>query len=356
MNVSFLTPPGILFALSAALPLAVFVLRARRGREIGRTLGLAEPPLRSYAPLVAALAAVPALLGVAAMQPVLETTRTVRQRTDVQAFVVMDVSRSMLASRAVGTPTRLARARGIAAEVRGALPEVPFGIVSMTDRVLPHLFPTGDASVFDAALDRVVRVDNPPPSIVYSSLATNLGSLREIPGKNYFPPSAKRRVLVVLTDGESEEPGPDLAAAFERTPRIRTVFVHVRGENEAIYETGVAEGGYSPDPRAGATLARAAELTGGEVVDEGRPEAVVDAVRRAVGVGETAARTESSGRIALMPWVTLLALVPLLVLLLRRNLWWSGRPALARVRRRRTERAEREAAKVPAPRGVAQPG
>jgi hypothetical protein len=357
VDVRLVTPLALLFGVTALLPLAVFALRLRRLGETRRALRLAQPSLRSYLPLVIALAAVPALLGLAAAQPVVETTKTVRQRTDVQAFVVLDVSRSMLASRESGAPTRLDRAKDLAVTLRRELPDIPFGVASLTDRVLPHLFPTSDVLVFDATLERAVRIENPPPA-TYATIATKLGSLREIPEQSYFPPSAKRRVVVVLTDGESEMPEGDLAAAFEREPRIRTVFVRVWGADEAIYETGVAEGGYSPDPRGEAITERAAELVGGTVVGQDDPRGLLAAVREAVGRGETVARSESSGRLALMPWVTLLALVPLAFLLVRRNFWWA--PRLPRLPRRaagsRREGAAKEAAKVPAPRGVAQPG
>lgn len=354
MDVRLVTPLGLLFVLTALLPLAVFVLRLRRMAETRRALGLEQPPLRSHLPLVLALAAVPALLGLAAAQPVVETTKTVRQRTDVQAFVVLDVSRSMLASPAPGTPTRLDRTKDLAVTLREQLPEVPFGVASLTDRVLPHLFPTNDVRVFDATLERAVRAENPPPA-VYATVATKLGSLREIPEQSYFPPSAKKRVVVVLTDGESEMPGSELAAAFEREPRIRSVFVRVWGADEAIYETGVAEGGYTPDPRGEAIMARAAELVGGQVVAEDDPRALLAAVREAVGTGETVARSESSGRLPLMPWVALAALVPLAFVVVRRNFWWGVR-LRRRLSGRRAEGAAAEAAKVPAPRGVAQPG
>lgn len=355
MDVRLVTPLGLLFGATALVPLAVLVLRRRRLREVRRRLGLAEAPLTGEIPVLAALVTIPALLGLAATQPVVETTRTVNERTDVQAFVVLDVSRSMLASQANGTPVRLERARRLASDLRGEFPEVAFGIASLTDRALPHLFPTTDERVFDATLERAVDVEKPPPSSTYSTVATKLGALRAIPEKSYFPPSAKKRVLVVLTDGESEMPESDLAAAFGREPRIKTVFVRTWAESEGIYETGVAEGGYAPDPRSSAITARAAALVGGKVVEEGDPQALTAAVREAVGVGETIARKESSGRFALMPWVTALALVPLVFLLFRRNFWW-GRRLRARLPARRSTEASLEAAKVPAPRGVAQPG
>src|SRR5215218_2171558 len=111
MDVRFLTPFGAVFALFALLPLAILILRERRARRVRAALSLRQHPRRTLIPLALALAAIPAILALAAMQPVVETTRTVRERTDAQAFVVFDVSRSMLAAADAGSPTRLERAR-----------------------------------------------------------------------------------------------------------------------------------------------------------------------------------------------------------------------------------------------------
>jgi hypothetical protein len=325
MTVRLLTPLAALFALTALAPLAVFVVRRRRLSEIRRSLGLADPALRSQLPSLACLAAVPALLGLAATQPVVETGRTVSERTDAQAFVVLDVSRSMLAASRPGAPTRLERAREIALELREQLPEVPFGIATLTDRVLPHLFPTTDRQVFAATLERAVDIERPPPGAFYLTFATNLSSLRSVPEKGYFGDAARKRVLVVLTDGETQPLGDELSAAFRRRPAIRTVFVHVWNADERIYETGVAEGGYRPDAGSRASVERAASLVGGQAVEEGQTAEALRAVRDAVGEGPTVARAHESGRLALMPWIALAALVPLVFVLLARNMWWSGR-------------------------------
>lgn len=330
MNLSFVTPLGAIFAVAAVVPLAVLVRRRRRLREVRSALRLEEPALRAYVPLVATLAAVPALLGLAAAQPVVETTRTVPERTDAQVFVVIDVSRSMLAAAEPGALTRFERAQGIALGLRGELPEVPFGIATLTDRVLPHLFPTTDARVYSATLTRALGIEHPPPGAFYLTFATNLNSLRSIPEKNYFLPSAKKRVIVVLTDGETQPLEPDLARAFQRRPRIETIFVHVWSSKERIYETGVEEGGYLPDTRSVASLERAASLVGGRALAESDSRGLVSAVTEALGEGATVARAHESGRLALMPYLTLAALLPLGFLLLRRNLWWGGWPLARR--------------------------
>jgi hypothetical protein len=321
VDLTFVTPYGALFALTAVMPVAMFVFRRRRLREIRRALGLEEPARRTYLPFLGALVAVPALLGLAAAQPVVETARTVPERTDAQAFVVIDVSRSMLAAAGPGEPTRFERARSIALGLRGELPELPFGIATLTDRVLPHLFPTTDDRVYAATLTRAIGIEQPPPGAFYLTFATNLNSLRAIPEKNYFLPAAKKRVLVVLTDGETQPLDAGLAGAFERRPRIETVFIRVWNADERIYETGVAEGGYRPDPRSGALLDRASSLVGGRVLEESEASSAVEAVRAAVGEGETVSKEHESGRFALMPWLALAALLPLSFVLLRRNVW-----------------------------------
>ena len=351
MNLTFLTPLAGLVVLTAAVPLLVHVLRQRRLDRARSTLGLAVPGLRARFPLLAALAAVPALLGVAAAQPVVETTRVVPERTDVQAFAVIDVSRSMLASAGPGEPTRFERAQDVAVDVRDALPEVPFGVASLTDRVLPHLFPTTDERVFAATVREALDVESPPPGNYYLTAATSLDALAAIPELNYFPETAKKRVLVVLTDGETRPLEGQLPSAFDREPQVDVVVVRLWDADERIYETGVAEGGYEPDPRTEALLDEAASQMGAQVLPEGDALQAVAAVRRAIGAGETTDVTHEAGRLALMPWIALLSLVPLAFVLLRRNVWWQRRVALPR----RTE-GRPEGAKVSEPRGVAQPG
>jgi hypothetical protein len=348
VEVNLITPFGALFAVSALVPLAVFALRRRRLRAIRQSLGLDEPTLGSQLSFVVALAAVPVLLGVAGAQPVVETGRTVPERTDAQVFLVLDISRSMLASEGSGAPTRFERARTVALGLREELPEVPFGIASLTDRVLPHLFPTADGQAFAATLDRAIDIEQPPPGAFYLTFATNLNSLRSVPEKNYFPPSAKKRVLVVLTDGETQAVEGELARAFKRRPQIDTIFVHVWGADERIYEAGVAEGGYRPDARSGPALARAASLVDGEVVDEDAAGRLAGAVRSVVGQGETVARAHERRRFALMPYLTLAALVPLALVLLRRNVWWRAGDAAGFLGRVRTARGRRRAARADA--------
>ncbi|MBA2462592.1 MAG: VWA domain-containing protein [Actinobacteria bacterium] len=320
MALSFLTPLGAAFALTALLPLAICLVRERRARRIRRAIGLRHPSHVSRLPLVVALAAVPGLLALAAMQPVIETTRTVHERTDAEAFVVVDISRSMLAAAAAGAPTRLERARLEAEKLRVRFPQMPIGILSMTDRILPHLFPTTDRQVFAATLEQAIGIERPPPVLFYSTRATSLESLAGIPARDYFSPSARKRLLIVLTDGESRPLEGELAKAFSRRPRIETLLIHYWEANERIYETGVAERGYRPDRASTSMLANVATRVGGHVFAEGQSGELQAAAAEALGSGPTRERVIEGERRALMPYATLVALIPLSFVLLRRNL------------------------------------
>ena len=320
MDVRFLTPLGAVLALTLLAPLAVLVLRERRARAVRASLGLAQTPLRSLVPIAIALAAAPCLLGLAAMQPIVETTKTIDERTDAEVFVVTDVSRSMLASSRSGAPTRLERAQAEAEEVRERLPGVPVGILSLTDRLLPHLFPTADESVFRSTLAKSIGIERPPPALFFSTRATQLNALAGVPARGFFSPSARKRLLVVYTDGESQPVDSELTRAFARTPRVETLFVHVWDGDERIYETGAPERGYTPDPASGGALARAAELVDGRVFEESDADATADAAAKLLGVGPTRHRVIEGERRTLMPYATMLALLPLGFVLLRRNL------------------------------------
>ena len=320
MELAFLTPLGGLVAATATVLVTVYVLRQRRTRNIRLALGLDGPPLAPRLSLVLALATVPALLGLAAAQPVLESERIRPERTDAEVFVVLDTSRSMLASARAGSPSRIERARDLALRLSEALPAVPLGLASMTDRVLPHVFPTTDSRVVSAALREAIGVERPGPSVSFTAIpTTTLDSLAAVPRFNYFSPKARRRVLVVLTDGETRPLEQDLSRPFRRRPAIETLFVRFWSANERIYESGVAEDAYQPIQPSGAALQQVAAQVAGRVFSEHQPAAVIAAVREALGAGPTTDRIIEGERRALMPWVTLTALLPLGLVLLRRN-------------------------------------
>jgi hypothetical protein len=317
---NFLTPIAALFGLLAAAPLAMFVSRRRRAERVQHALGLRADPPRRWILLVLSLAAVPVLVGVAAAQPVVTSTRTVPQRSDAEVFVVMDTSRSMLASSASGEPTRFERAQEDALALQEELEDVPVGIASMTDRVLPHLFPTVDRRVYGETMLEAVGIERPPPSSSFGTRVTTLDSLGVIPTLAFFSPAAKKRAVVVFTDGESQPISTVLSSDYSQTPRIDVTFVKIGDASEKIFESGLPEAGYQADPAAADILAQAAAAVQGRVVEEGRVSDVAAGIRAALGTGPTRERRIEGNRQALMPWVTLLAVFPLGFVLYRRNL------------------------------------
>lgn len=320
MSLSFLTPFGALVALAALVPVGVWLLRERRARAVRRELGLEQPRRAGVVALGVALAAVPVLLGVAAAQPVLDTTRTRPERTDAEILVVVDTSRSMLASASPESATRYARATAVARGLATSFRTVPLGLASITDRVLPHVFPTSDSRVFLSALDESIGIERPPPAYFYTTQATTLGELQTVPTRSYFSPSARKRVLIVLTDGETRETGPRFARAFRRTPRVQTSFVRFWNRDERIYESGIAEAAYKPDPKIAAGLDRAAEKIGARVYEEDDAGELVSATKAYLGDGPTRPLEREGEKLALMPFATATAGLPLLFVLRRRNL------------------------------------
>jgi von Willebrand factor type A domain len=320
LSLAFLTPLGALLGTLALIPLAVYVLRQRRARRIRGALGLTGPRLASRGPFVVALAAVPGLLGLAAAQPVLESDRERVERTDAEVWVALDTSRSMLASASAGSPTRFHRARELALRLAEQLPEVPLGLASMTDRVLPHVFPTTDTRVISQALAESMGVERPGPTVSLSSVpTTTLDSLGSIPRLNYFSPTARKRLLVVLTDGETRPLERDLSEPFAREPRVATLLIRVAAAGEEVYTAGVAEDAYQPPGGAAAALGQVASQVDGRVFSEADEADVVAAAGEVLGTGPTRPRIIEGERRALMPWVALAALLPLGLVLLRRN-------------------------------------
>lgn len=319
MDVDFLTPLGGLFVLTALVPLLVLRTRERHLARLRSALGLSEPPARARTELVAALVAVCAILALAAAQPVIASARVVEERTDAQVFVVIDTSRSMLAAPGAREATRFDRAEAIAKDIAHALPDVPVGLASLTDRVLPHAFPTTNQRVIEETLDKTLSVESPGPTSFFSERATTFDALTSVPQLGYFPPAAKKRVLVVLTDGESRPLTEDLADAFSAKPAIEVMFVHLWEGDEQVFIAGVPEVTYRSDPTSASTLEQVARAVGGEVLDEGAAGSVPGRVRELIGDGPTANREHEGNRRALMPWITLLTVIPLAYVLRRRN-------------------------------------
>jgi von Willebrand factor type A domain len=318
VDLVLLSPRGALVAVAVVVPLLALVVVRRRAKRARRTLGLVEPRAAVLVVPVVAMLAAAAFVGLAAAQPVVERTTEVRMRTDAEAYVVLDVSRSMLAKRGARGATRFERAKATAAAVRSALPEIRFGVASLTDRTLPHLFPSIDQDVFDATIDRSLGIERPPPRSSFASLATSLEALGTIRTHRYFARTTQKRLLLVFTDGESQPvAGARLGALFRRPPEIDVVFVHFWNEDERVFTAGAPEPQYRPDRSARVVLDGLAQILSGHVYAESEAGAAAQKARELLGSGPTVVRGEQTGEIALAPYLAGVAFAPLLLLLWR---------------------------------------
>ena len=320
MSFTLLTPLGALLALAVVLPLAALLLVRRRGVQVRRAIGLPEPAALARRLPLAALLATAVLLGLAAAQPRVEWTSERKVRSDAEAFVVLDTSRSMLARSSPRSPIRYDRATEAALRFRTAFEDVPVGIASFTDRVLPHLFPSVDDDVFVATLRRSIGIDRPPPQGTFSSTATRLGALENVVTRRFFTPTARTRLLLVITDGESVPiSGAKIGAAFRRPPGVDTVFLHVWDGGERVYDGADPEPQYSSDPRSRGILDAAAETLGGNVYDESELGAAIAKARDLLGEGVTVTQGERRNQLALAPYLAGAVFLPLALLLWRRD-------------------------------------
>lgn len=317
MGIDFLTPLDALFALAAVLPLGALWLARRRELQVRRTLRLAVPRTRTLAPVAVAVALLPALLGVAAAQPVVIRQQQLSQRADAQVFLVFDTSLSMSARSGPHGPSRLERAKRDALRLLPALGDLPVGIATMTDRTLPNLMPTTDLGLLDRTVQQSIGIDRPPPSLKYSNRATTLRALVPLGTAHYYSTGVKHRILVVFTDGESS--GPLRPGPGDATLDVPPLLVHVWKNGERIYRNGVPDKRYVTDPTSGALLQQFATLTRGRVFGENQIGALADTIRASAGHATAHTTVQEYARTPLAPWFVLAGILPLGFLLWRRN-------------------------------------
>jgi CTP:molybdopterin cytidylyltransferase MocA len=320
MGVSFLTPLAGLFALTAVIPVAALLLMEGRARRLRQLFSLAAPRSRELVTAAVALALLPALVAVAATQPIVIHKRTLTERVDAQVFLVFDTSLSMSARGAPSAPTRLARAKQEAKALIPQLGDIPVGVATMTDRVLPSLMPTTNVGVALQTVDQSVRIDEPPPTLRYHGRASTLQALVPIAGDRLFPPGVKHPILVILTDGEEQAPPPFTGYSFAQQIPIPPLLVHIWAPTERIYTHGRVDPNYLPDPSSGHVLTNFARLTHGQVFRESDLKGLLRAIHAEAGSAPARVAVLGYARIPLGPWFILAGVVPLGFLFYRRNL------------------------------------
>jgi hypothetical protein len=318
--IEFLAPLGWLVACAALLPVGAALIRDRREQAVSCRLGLLRPaPHARFAGAVAAAVAV-LLLAAATARPAVRTSGAAQLRKDAQAFFLVDISRSMLARRGPTGRTRFARALAEAVRIRNSLADIPAGVASMTDRSLPHLFPSGDPDTFSAVLHRTLGIERPPPQGLGTSgtVRTSLTSLAEVAGNGYFDSRARRRLVILFSDGESAEYSPDAIAAQLGGAHIHLLVVRFWDARERVYSHGRPER-YRPDPGSLALLrVLAAQTSHRPVFGERDTGGVVRAARALLGDGPSVT-VGSPRRVELAPYAAVAALLPLAFVLRRRD-------------------------------------
>ena len=319
MGFQFLTPLNALFVLAAAIPLAALWFAHTRMERVRRLFSLQSPRRRELAGVVAALVLLPALLGVAAAQPVVVQHHLLGQRLDVQVFFVFDTSTSMSARTGPQGTTRLERAKQEAEEVIPKLGSIPVGIATMTDRVLPDLMPTSNFSLLRRTLHQSVGIDRPPPEQRYTGRATTFAALYPVGRSNLYSPGVRHRIFVVFTDGEFVPIRGPIGYDFARAMTIHPLFMQVWAPTDRIYVHGRVDPSYRPDPTSAGELRRFAAASGGRVFGEDDVHGLTQEIRAEAGSSPVETSVLGYARVALAPWFVLAGVIPLGFLLYRRN-------------------------------------
>jgi von Willebrand factor type A domain len=308
-------------ALLVLLPLGALLFAEQSLRALCDRLGIRAPGRRDAVVMGTAFVLFAILVGLAAAQPVVSSRQGIKGRVDAETFFIFDVSRSMSARAGPTEPTRLARAREAAKQLRNKLGDVPIGVASFTDRLLPHLFPTVSTNTLLATMDRAIGIDRPPAGLPWGdNLGTKLGSIGDIATAGYFSPDSRRRAAVVFTDGETLP--DDITTLSERLQKgnVRLFFVRLWGADERVYERGLVNTAYVPDPTSESQLDGLAGQLGTKVFEPDQVDTAAADIREVMGTGPTGVRGYELRSSELAPYVFALSLLPLLFLLWRRNL------------------------------------
>lgn len=319
MSLSFLSPYAAVAGLVGGLALLALRAARRRAARVEASLRLDPPPRSTILLDLGLIVAVALLLALAAAQPVVSATASTKGRDGAEMIVVVDITRSMLARRAPTEPTRLERAQQVGKELRAGLPDVRVGLASLTDRILPHLFPTLSANAFTATIDRAIGIERPPPDR-RANRATSIGAIEDLGRANFFEEASTRRLAVVITDGETVPVEFGRLSSRLEEGRVRSLFVHVWREDEAIFENdGTRNSLYKPDPTAPRDLRRIAGALDGAVFAEAEVSDLVETARAQLGTGPLVGQARELKSRELAPYLVAFAALPLFLLLWRRN-------------------------------------
>lgn len=234
-EIVFLTPQAALVGIVFAAPLVMLAIRERAYSRVRATLGLRRPPVARVLIRSVGIVALAALVAATAAQPAVRATDPTRVRSDAEMFLTFDVSRSMLATGAPGGVVRLERARALGRDVHSALRDLPTGVATLTNRLMPLLFPTGDARGVTAVIDHSLQIMQPRPERLTAARASSLAALSLAADRSYFNPSARKRVLVVFSDLDTDYFSLEGTLRLLRKHRIEPFVVRVAAPGERVF-------------------------------------------------------------------------------------------------------------------------
>jgi hypothetical protein len=278
----FLTPSAALVGLAFLVPLAALVWRERVGFRVRGHLGLRRPNAMRLLARPLGLLLLGALVAAAAAQPAIRKSASVPMRADAELYLTFDVTRSMLARAALDKPVRLERSRALAREIHAGLLDVPTGVATLTNRMMPLLFPTGDERGVSAVLANSVRIMQPQPARLTAPRATQLGVLTLAADRSYYNPEAKRRALVVFSDLDTDYFSLEATLKLLRDHDIEPFVVRVAAAGEQIFDEKGRALAYRPTSTVTVAQLRRA---GWHAFQENQGQRVVSEVMAYLGTG-----------------------------------------------------------------------
>jgi hypothetical protein len=309
----FLTPWAALVGLAFIVPLAMLAIRESASARVSRALDLRPLPLSRILLRPLALAVLALLVAVTAAQPTVRATDSTLVRSDAELLLTFDVSRSMAAAGAPGGVGRLERARALGQDLHEALPDVPTGVATLTNRMMPLMFPTGDKRGVTAVIDNALRLMQPQPAALTAARASSLGALTLAADRSYYNPSARKRALVVFSDLDSDFFSLEGTLRLLRQNRIEPFLVRVAAPGEQIFDASGRPNAYVSVSTVSVAGLRQARW---HAFEEGESTRLVSEIRTYLGQGPVEASGLVESQRTLAPWFALAALALSAVLVL----------------------------------------
>ena len=252
------------------------------------------------------LIALAALVAATAAQPAVRATDSTPVRSDAELFLTFDVSRSMQASSAPGDVVRLERARALGREVHAALRRRSDGRRDAHE-------PDDAAPLSDRRRtgrdrrDRPLRCGSCSPSRQRSPRPVRAHWPRSaLPAdRSYYNPSARKRVLVVFSDLDSDFFSLEGTLRLLRQQRIEPFLVRVAAPGERIFDAAGRPNAYVSESTVTIDGLRRA---GWHAFEEDESARLVTEIRSYLGRGPVGASGLVESQRSLAPWLALAAL------------------------------------------------